>query len=352
MVTIGVDPPASVQRSRLLHFKEAVHNFLDIAGSCRTPGGKIKILQNTSGGNVTLTSSSKRLFQNLSVQKPIIQLLVTATQGHLGAYGDGGLFLAAFASKLVLTSIDSSRNPKVLAEVYEVFLTLCLEFLKSTDCTFKHVALMSDIKFMKSFVKSILESKPLCGLNDLSVWHLSKIILETFLQSVSEYNQSLHGSDNVYTVATVGADVLESRNLCGIILASPEHSRFKILDIEPKYEIRGDKTCICVALITVSLSGDLEELSQVNYEARLDIDMDTEVLERLSDFCESLVQSNVGLVLCQKVIHPQLKISLRQARVIVIDRIGLQSIKYITKLTGRPFSQCIPTYVITVYTQS
>lgn len=348
MVTIGVDPgsPASVQRSRLLHFKEAVGNFLDITISCRTPGGKIKILQNASGGNLTLTSSSKRLFQSLSVQKPIIQLLVTATQGHLGAYSDGGLFLATFAAKLVLKSIDSSRNPKVLAEVYEVFLTMCLEFLNSTHCTFKHAALMSDIKFMKLFVKSILESKPLCGLNESTVGHISKIILETFLQSVSEYNQSLYGSDNVYTVATVGADVLESRNFGGIVLPSPELSRFKMLDIEPKFEIRDDKTCILVALITVSLSGDLDELSQVNYVARQDIDVDTEVLERLLDFCESLVQSNVGLVLCQKVIHPQLKISLRRARVIVIDRIGLQSIKYVTKLTGRPFSQCNPTCVI------
>ena len=64
------------------------------------------------------------------------------------------------------------------------------------------------------------------------------------------------------------------------------------------------------------------------------IEMDTIVVDELLKFCEALIQSEVGLVLCQKVVHPRLKYRWRQAGVIVVDRLGLQPVAYVLKLTG------------------
>lgn len=310
---------------------------MNLTRTCRTPRGKIKVLQNNSGGSVTLTSSSKRLFQSLSVKKPIIQLLVSSAQGHLGAYSDGGLLVATFAADLVLRSMDTNHNPKILAEIFETFLTLCLEYLNNPSCKFRYKALLSDIGFMKLFVKSILETKPLCEWNEMKLGYISKLILETFLQSLSDESQSLHACDTVYTMTQLGHEFLESKTMQGLLLSAPELSKFRVQDLKPKFVFQNQHSYIKVALVTVSLSGDLDELSNLKYEVSEDVQVEDIILEGLSNFCESVIQSDVGLVLCQKVIHPQLKLSLRKAGVIVIDRVGLQPVKYISKLTG-----CIP----------
>ncbi|XP_053400205.1 molecular chaperone MKKS-like isoform X2 [Mercenaria mercenaria] len=264
---------------------------------------------------MTLTSSSKRLLQSLSVRKPIIQLLVSATQGHLSAYSDGGLFLASLASDLVLRSVDSNQNAKILAEVYETFLTLSLEYLNSDVCAFKYKAMMSDIKFMKSFVKSVLGTKSLCQWDKSKLEHVSNIVLETFLQCLSDDSQSMHASD-VFVMATLELDMLESKSMCGLLLPAPELSKFKVKPlIKAKTVGSGQSQDYKSGLNNRlnSLSGDLDELSGVKYEVSQDISVDTEMLERLSGFCDSIVQSNVGLVLCQKVIHPKLKLILRKS---------------------------------------
>lgn len=332
-IKVEKNPPALVQRSRLQMYREALHNFLELTSSSRSPKGKLKILQNTGGGSMTLTSSSKRLLQSLSVRKPVIQLLVTSTQGHLNAYSDGGLLLASFAADLVLISMDCKHNSKILTEIYEKFLTLCLEHLNSPDCIFRYKALMSNIGFMKSFVKSVLGTKSLCEWNDERLSYISKLVLETFLQSLSDERHSLNTCDNVYTITSSELDVLESRTLSGLLLPAPELSKFRKQDF--KLVLHGENKRIKLALVTASLSGDLDELSGVNYEVSQDVDIDAVILKGLSDFCDALVQSGVGLVLCQKVVHPKLKLSLRKFGVIVVDRLGLQPVKYITKLTGK-----------------
>jgi McKusick-Kaufman syndrome protein len=327
--------PATVQKSSLSVYRTSIHNLLTLARSCRTPAGHIKILQNTTGGSLTLTSSSKRLFASLAVKKPIIQLLVTAAQGHLGAYSDGGLFTITFATDLVLNSLDSSQNVKILAEIYEKLLFICLNYMRSEMCRFKYIAKVSDIRFMTNFVKSVLVTKPLCCLYDFNLDHIIRLVLETFLQCVSDSDQCLTVSDSVYSICTSGYRVTESRVVEGLLLLAPEYSRFKTSDIKPKYVNHNSRQNIKVAMVTLSLSGDLEELSDIDIEVGGDVSIDTVILEDLSGFCESLIQSEVGLVLCQKVVHPKLKLSLQSAGVVVVDRLGIQPIKFVTTLSGK-----------------
>ncbi|XP_060587993.1 molecular chaperone MKKS-like [Ruditapes philippinarum] len=336
-IKVTKDSSAIVQRSRLLGFRESVANFLQLTRSCHTPRGKMIVLQNTSGGCLTLTSSSRRLLQCLSVKKPVIQLLVSATQGHLSAFSDAGLFLSSFAADLVIRSIDCCQSEKILAEVYELFLTLSLDYLNSDDCGFKYPAIISDLSFMKIFVRSILGTKQLPQWNGIKLGHISNIIIETFLQCVTDGSRSLHVSDNICVMASLGLDVLNSYNVSGVLLPAPEMSKFKARPLKPKRVNLHSNNSIKVALITTSMSGDLDELAGVRYEVSQNIPTDGIIIDDLSNICDTMVQFDVGLVLCQRVMHPKLKHSLHKSGLIVVDRIGLQLVKYIINLTG-----CVP----------
>ena len=53
---------------------------------------RLKFFQNSAGGHVTLTSSSRRVIESLlSNSHPVVRLVLTAVKGHLDNYFDGGL---------------------------------------------------------------------------------------------------------------------------------------------------------------------------------------------------------------------------------------------------------------------
>ncbi|KAL4238635.1 hypothetical protein ACF0H5_003342 [Mactra antiquata] len=336
MSSIKVDKGSSamIQRSGLIAFKEPLQLFLSIVKSSRSPCGNVKVLQSSNGGNVSFTSSSKRLFKALSVRKPVIRLLVTAAQGHLEAYSDNGLFLSTFSTDLVLRSMNSSKNLRILNECYEIFLTLCLQYFNRDCCNFKYPAVISDLRFIQSFVRTVLKSKPLCTLNEEKLSHLCKLIIDLFLHGATSEKNGIHLMDSVYILSYPGIDVLESSSYRGLALLAPECSKFKTQTLQPKSTKCENEMKIKLALVAMSMSGDLEELSTTNYEVTTDITWDSVILEGLSKFCDSLIQFNVGLVLCQKVIHPQLKIKLKNSGVIVVDRVGSYPMKYICTLSG------------------
>lgn len=337
MHSISIDrgSAATVQRSDIATFKEPLQHFLSIVQSCRTANGHMKMLQSSSGGNITLTSSSKRLFSNLSMRKPVIQLLVSAAQGHLDACSDFGLFLTLFSADLVLKSMNSNMNLKILAECYEEFLTMCLQHLESPNCRFKYSAIISNSSFIKSFVKTILSSKPLCALNKEDLCHVSNCVIDLFLQTVSNGSPEAHIADSVYIMIQSGLNVMKSVTLDGFAVQAPDLSKFKVQFIHPKKSYVNNCERIKLALVSVSMSGDLEELSATSYEVSADISWDSVVLDSLSYFCDSLIQSDVGIVLCQKVIHPRLKVQFKKAGVIAVDRVGSYPIKFISTLSGK-----------------
>lgn len=331
-----------LRRTTLKSYIECVKNLLDITLSCRSPSGTIKIIQNACGGNLTITSSSRILFQSLAVRKPIIQLLVSTAQGHLNAFSDGGLFLVSLAADIVLRSLESGKNTKHLAEIYEECLMLCADYFHSDHCVFKYSALLSDIQFMIIYIKGILGSKPFCQIDEQRVEYISRLVLESFVNSISELGQGTQTADMVYIVKMEGLDVWESILYNGLILTAPDLSSFTEAQLKSlKKRKANDKDVVKVALITASMSGDVDEMSHVKYEVNANVDIDGVIVEDLKCFCESLIQLGVRLVLCQKVVHPQLKLQFSQAGVILMDRIGIQPINYIAKVTGCSPIHCL-----------
>ena len=53
---------------------------------------RLKFFQSSSGGHVTVTSTSSKILHSLSgLSHPILRLILAAVQGHLDHYCDGGL---------------------------------------------------------------------------------------------------------------------------------------------------------------------------------------------------------------------------------------------------------------------
>ena len=53
---------------------------------------RLKFFQSSSGGHVTVTSTSSKILHGFSsLSHPIPRLILSAVRGHLDAYNDGGL---------------------------------------------------------------------------------------------------------------------------------------------------------------------------------------------------------------------------------------------------------------------
>ena len=322
----------SLQIKQISDYRYNLLLFLDLVCALRGPGGKVSMLQNTNGGNLTLTSSSKLLFRGISVSKAIIKLIVSACQSHLSVFHDGGLFLSGLSAGLIIDGIDKNFNSVMLSDIFEVILTVLMEYLNSSEFFFKVKVCMSDLDFISSFVHAILKSKPLCQLNEGNLRCISQLIIECFLMNISEIERS--SLDGVYIHCQEGFGVTESFTREGILLPAPELSKFREKKLTLKHSKQVEKLVIKVAVITVSMSGDMEELSGVNYTVSDSVDFDDVVVDRLGRFCDFLISQDVGLVLCQKVVHPELKYRLKKEGLLIVDRIGNQPIGYLKSLTG------------------
>ena len=303
-----------------------------LVSSSRGPHGNVKMLQNQSGGHLTVTSSCKRLLNSLSVTKPVIQLLVSAAQGHLEAFSDGGLFLVSLATNLSVSSMQSDLNCKILSEIFETFLSMCVEYLQSDDCGCKVSAALSDIKFMKSLVRTVIESKPLCKLTEDNLNLISRLVIEAFLSGVSDIHTNI-GMRNVHIVSRESRNIYESKLIQGLMIQAPELSKYKILDLNLK-RCPNVGNSVKVAMVTVSMSGDLEEMPDAKVEVMNGVDLDGVLVEQERKFCQRITELGVGLLICQKVVHPKLKLVLRQSGVIVVDRLGGNLVGIVCQITG------------------
>lgn len=303
--------------------------------SSRGPFGKIKMVQNSHGGHLTMTSTSSRLLSSMSFSNPIAKLVVSSAQGHLQTFSDGGHLLMSFSLNLILGSLRLDISRRILTDLYEIFLTMCVEYLTN----FSNIVSFSDLKQMSSMVMSILTSKPLCRFTLKHVRLYSSLILECFLSSLPDGN-AMGGqvTDGVTIVTVEGESMEKSTLLQGLLLQCPEvasHSKQNMITLRTKAPY------ILVALVAMSMSGDTEETGSMQFESDISVDTENIFLQSLEEFCDKLVVANVRLLLCQKVVHPWLKQYLRERSVVVVERLGATMIPYIQDVSGAVPIRCI-----------
>ncbi|KAJ1156618.1 hypothetical protein NDU88_009336 [Pleurodeles waltl] len=83
-----------------------------------------------------------------------------------------------------------------------------------------------------------------------------------------------------------------------------------------------------------SRRGDISNTGETTLFVQSDVSPEAAVLEQLLCLGKQIVNDQVGLVLCQKVIHPSLKQYLNANHVIAVERLGTAQMEPLTQMTG------------------
>ncbi|XP_059162975.1 molecular chaperone MKKS-like [Physella acuta] len=316
-------------------------DFLKLLSSCVGPGGKIHMLRNKCGGSVTFTSSSGRILSGMSLSRPELKLVETAVQAHVKQHGDCGLFMAYMCLHLVYTSNSLHFNRHSLVNLFELFVKDILDYLNGAGCQLCVKADFSDLKVLLAYVRSIITSKALLRSADHVSDTLSQLILQAFVESIPDLpdENKVRFSDGINVLCFENRHLKESRLEKGLLLEYPEFSALHgVKEVKLKtvsLGIEGDFV-IQVALFICSLSGDAEEVTDATFEIYSNAveKVDKSVVLKIAEMVNRLENLNVGLVLCQKVIHPNLKGILKAKDIMYVERIGSQMIPYLQDLTG------------------
>uniref|UniRef100_A0A0B7AQ43 McKusick-Kaufman/Bardet-Biedl syndromes chaperonin n=1 Tax=Arion vulgaris TaxID=1028688 RepID=A0A0B7AQ43_9EUPU len=324
--------------------QKVVNVFLDLLSSCAGPSGKIHVVRNNCGGHVIFTSTSTRLLESVFVTCPELKLVVAAVQSHLNQNSDCGLFMGCVCLQMIQLSVRSGIHFHIHRSLFDIFLHTIVDYVRSPDCKISVKADFTDIQVLLAYVRSVVTSKRLLNETRFESMKLSELIMKAFVESIPAHhsNMKIINSNGVYILDVVKSHIRESRIEHGLLLEYPELSAIGgLIDITSKLrlEVRDEfstSSHVKVALFTCSMSGDMEEIMDVTFEAtKLQFEhVENSVLDKMLNLCDCLEKCQVGLVLCQKVIHPKLKVVLRLKGILFIDRLGLQKIPYLQDLTG------------------
>lgn len=308
--------------------RNALRKFKTLVDTSRGPWGYLKMLHNDVGGHVTLTSVSSRIFGGLSVKNPLLKLLMSCVQGHIQAYSDGGLFAADLALSLTLNSLDLDIHPRLVTDVFEYLMFESLSFLKSPPnkpgaCIYRFDT--CDLSDLRNLSRTIFSSKPGCDFWPGELEHISSLLVTAFLRTSTK--ESPH---SLQYLTIEGMPCSESYIADGMIHQMPSIPTYRT---KPLSMIRNHGQ-ILVAVFNVSFAGDTSENLDSDIIASDSTLADDVILGKIVSLCESLVELGVGIVACQRVVHPEIKRRLRRNNIFVMDRLGIHHIYSFQELTG------------------
>lgn len=303
--------------------------------SCYGPAGRLKQLHNGAGGYVCTTSQSSAILHRLSVSHPVLRVLTASVQNHISRFSDCGLFTAILCCSLIDNFKSLNVRACTVVKISKHLLSLCMDYLKSEACGCRVSVDFSSVETLLCLVRSILTSKPACMLNKTEVDHLTVLILKAFMFTVPCHVETNAVLGKCLIVPVKGRRVTDSTVLPGLLIETLEIPLAKQLAVK--------RTCsnmIKVALFCVSLSGDCFNAEEGTVTVHHGISLEMSELNQLLNLGKQLVNDGVGLVVCQKVIHPSLKQYLKENHVVAVDRAGLSLMEPLSRMTGNKQLLC------------
>ncbi|ELT94092.1 hypothetical protein CAPTEDRAFT_214066 [Capitella teleta] len=274
------------------------------------PNAKASLVHNNKGGHVSLTTSSRRLLSALSISKPLLKLITAAANQHLIRHHDNGKLILLLATELIIRGLEADAPQLLTSLVFERLTPVCTEHLSSIRASLD----TSHIDGLLSVIAASLSSKPLCLLSKRDAASVSQVLLKTVV--------STDGAPRIICVEGLGP--AESQLINGVLLpGSPDKSFI-------------NRSCFKFVLFNISLSGDSEDLPNMEYEVTSRNDLTDGVVGHISSLVPVLRSKVISLVLCQKVIHPKIKRKLKEAGISSIERLGLEAAQQVQALTGCP----------------
>ncbi|XP_066280399.1 molecular chaperone MKKS-like [Branchiostoma lanceolatum] len=314
---------------------QAISTFRALVQSCYGPTGRLKMIHNASGGHVTTTSISQTLFRSMSVSNPVVKLIVSAVQSHTNQFSDGGLFAALLCSRLIESCLALPVPQQSVAKINEEMLHVCLGYLQGENCLCKASLNVGDATMMLALVRSVLGSKSALMVNSVDLNILSRLVLQGFLRSIPDTTLGTLNLTDIEYVCVEGCSIKDSSLVDGVLFETPKITKQYLAKVTPrKVHLQGGTETIKVALFNTSLSGDSEEFVDSAYEADVGVSGDASVFRHLMQVAAHLVQLQVGVLACQKVVHPGVQKYLAENGVLTVDRLGSLHVVAVQRLTG------------------
>ncbi|NWV06847.1 TCPQ protein, partial [Ptilonorhynchus violaceus] len=293
------------------------------------PAGRLKQLHNGVGGCVCTTSQSSALLGHLSVSHPVLRVLTASVQNHVSRFSDCGLFTAVLCCGFIENFRRLNVVPCTVIKISKHLLSLCMDYLKSEACGCRVSVDFSSVKTLVCLVRSILTSKPACMLNKTEVDHLTTLILRAFIFTVPCHFETNAVLGKCVIVPVKGRRAVDSTVLPGLLIETPEIQLGNPLAVK-----RTGSNLIKVALFCVSMSGDGFIAEEGTITVHHGVSLEVSELNQLLNVGKQLVKDEVGLVVCQKVMHPSLKQYLKENGVLAVDRAGLLLMEPLGRMTG------------------
>lgn len=307
--------------------------LLQLLKSCIGPKGRLKLIHNNVGGNVITTSTSSVLLSAISSTQPLINLIKTSIFNHVCRFSDCGLFAAVFCLALIEQTKQSGLRVPVAIGLYKRFLDLCTVYLQQEDCGCKMKLDYNSSHNLIKLASSIISSKPACVLTEPEVLHISKLSVQAFLLTVPCNSTGVVRLGKTVTLSVEGLSVKNSAVLPGLLVDMPDSLPLNKAENFHLHPLR-------VVVFSASLAGDLSEIGDGLIEVNPGADPDSQILDQLLELGKRVVNDEVKLFVCQKVVHPVLQQYLRSHDVVVIERMGIALMEPLLQLTGKEFKAC------------
>ncbi|XP_069624889.1 molecular chaperone MKKS [Ranitomeya imitator] len=318
--------------------RQAVSVMQMMVASCYGPYGRLKQIHNDSGGYVTTTSQSAALLGGISVTHPALQLLVASIRNHTFAFSDCGLFAAILCCSLIDRCLRLPVSTHKVVKAHQSLTDMCLSYLKSEDCACKINVDFTHSKLLLALTRSVLYSKPACMMTRTEVDYVSLLIVKAFLYKVPNVSATSHLLGRTVVVAVEGASVMDSAFIPGVLIEAPACGWSRTMPSS-----RLPPTNIKLALFSGSLCGEFSETGDGTVEVMAGVDPEKVMLDQLLDLGRQLVDDDVQILLCQKVIHPSLKQYLKEHDICALDRLGAALMEPLSEMTGaQPVASLCP----------
>ncbi|XP_063008917.1 molecular chaperone MKKS [Melospiza melodia melodia] len=293
------------------------------------PAGRLKQLHNGVGGCVCTTSQSSALLGRLSLSQPVLRVLTASVRNHVSRFSDCGLFTAILCCGFIENFRSLNVAPFTVIKISKHLLSLCVDHLKSEACGCRVSVDFSSVETLVCLVRSILTSKPACMLNKTEVDHLTSLVLRAFIFTVPCHVGTNAVLGKCVVIPVKGGRVVDSTVLPGLLIEAPEVQLGKPLAVK-----RTGSNMIKIALFSVSMSGDGSNPEEGTIAVHHGVSLEVSELNQLLNVGKQLVKDEVGLVVCQKVMHPSLKQYLKEQGVVAVDRAGLSLMEPLGHVTG------------------
>jgi chaperonin GroEL (HSP60 family) len=285
----------------------------------------IIIRSNEVGGEVFITSSSSHFLRETKSKysDPLSKIFFEILCQN-SSHGDMGWLCILFAAKLISGGVESEISTHSLMKGYALAFRLAVRELRTLRM---HIR-WSNHSSILCVVRSLIMTRTSVAMNEAAVSHVSVCILDAFLSSLTEFGDSF--APTVLFCEWPGLSVANTRHLPhSLCLQIPLPRLFA----REQGEVRGVRVAAFESSLEMSpLQGVTVEIDPHSSDAPGTVKTaEYAALRRMRDV---FLRSGVGLVCCQRRIHPYLQRLLAGAGVVCIPRLSIRYIQSLLAISG------------------